>query len=346
MAQPVAELIRSLEKAVNTAFFRAGLKTGDLYGGPIKHVSLPWQGPPLKSQDMLLGVPLEDYLLTPIPVNTTQVHSWWVSTLRGLYNDPAKIVDSRGEYKDIRRIFGEPYGGQHKFRFSMPAGFPRIEDAYAGVTFSLEVADAIMNSLPWLATRSENDYYVTSPDGLDIGVKAGRPAIESGWDADCSGMVWDFLAMPRGRISTICMFEPVDKLRSLLHENAKAFKEFQGVDYALQALRLLYRRGQRCCILHTAVAVGREQPDYFAKEKALKQAVETMARVNISDRSKVAMLYSQLVPAVFSESGFSAKIYNLAKVAPYTLADSTVNRINNRIALELAKLPIHLQEKP
>lgn len=344
MAQQTIEQVRSLEKAVNTAFFVAGLKTADLYGGVIKHTNLIWQCPPLKSQERLLGVPLEQYFECHLPVNTERVYDVWVNTLQLMYTSPLKAISPEGDILSLRRILGVPYSGQHKFRFSVPEGFPRPDDPYAGIIFSLEMADMLMNSTPWEATRTENDYYVTTDKGQTIGVKGGKPAVQTPWDADCSGMVWEFLSMPRGRVSRICLYDPLDKLRSLLHEHKKDFKEFPALDYAIQALRCLYKHGAQCRILSTAAHLHKEGPNFLSKQRALKAAQKIMLRREISDRAKIAMLYAEMVPSVYSESGFSVKIYNLGKVAPYTLADSVITRINNRIAAELAKLPIDLQE--
>ena len=344
MAAQTVEQVRSLERAVNSAFFLAGLRSADLYGGDIKHTNLPWQCPPLKSQERLLGVPLEQYFECHLPVDTSSVYDVWVNTMQLMYIAPLKAISPEGEMRSLRRILGLPYPGQHKFRFSVPDGFPKPDDIYAGITFSLEMADMLMNSTPWIATRTENDYYVTSDKGQIIGVKGGRPAVQTPWDADCSGMVWEFLSMPRGRITKLCLYDPLDKLRSLLHEHKKDFKEFIALDYALQALRLLYKHGTQCRILSTAVHLHKEGPNLLSKQRALGTAQKIMLRLDISDRAKIAMLYAEMVPSVYTETGFSVKIYNLGRVAPYTLADSVVERINNRIAAEIAKLPIDLQE--
>jgi hypothetical protein len=331
--------IKTLEKAVTTAFFAAGITQANMYSGAIQFTDLPWQNPPLTAQQKLLGIPLKEYLKTNIDTDLNNLYKFWQEKLGVMYHNPSTLLLKDDSFDGLDQVFRRTQLGQKRLCFSLPAGYPNHVDEYAGIVFSLEVADVAMNCTNFERTTTENDYYVTFPDGRILGVKHGLPAVASPWEAAARGIVWDLLDMPRGYTEYNCLHDPLAKLRSLLHENRDKFPEFVAVDYAMQALRRLYRHNGMCSILLKAAKITNNLQDYKAQIKAVKTAIATMERNDISDRSKAQILYSTLVPMVWVETKFNSKVVNINGKLPFTFANSVLDRINNNLAVALKDLP-------
>lgn len=329
-----------LEKAVNTAFLHAGFTFADLGQGQINLTDLPWQNPPLFCLSNLLGINLVTYLERPVEIKEDQIFEFWRANLGRLYYTPLQAIDREGIYSGSNKLLPGESKPSNRFRFSTPEGFPKSIDEYAGAVFSMELATLISESLPYYLIRDDSNYYVTLPNNVNIGIKDGIVATESPWDGSVAGIVWDLAEMPRGVVRTDCQYDALAKVRSLLHENAGRFKEFQGVDYALQALRVLYNHKSECSILSRAIKLKHEEPNLLFDYKALKSSLATMERKDISDRYKLDIIYGLLVPQTLSEAKYRAKIYRSRFEAPFTLSDKTIHRIISNLETELERLPV------
>lgn len=334
-------LVRSLEKAVNTAFLMAGVKPEDLTG-PVVHYDLMWQNPPLLNTVVKLnGVHLFEYLDYSEPIDPNKLYDFWQRTLYLMYHNCHRVVDVKDKcLVGAKKLFTPKVQGQRRFRFSIPEGYPREIDAYAGVVFSLEAAHLASISTTLELTRDENNYYVTLEDGRLMGVKDGVPVISDPWDTSIAGAVWEFLEMPRGQITTTCLYDPIAKLRSVLWEKKEDFREqFQAVDWALQALRNLSDLGVPCHILSSAAALPPPVMSRAHFGQALQRCLQTMDRAEVPDRSKLSMLYAELVPNILSEAQFRNRIYNLDKPVPFSLSQLVYDKIKKNLRAELEKLP-------
>lgn len=334
-------LVKSLEKAVNTAFLTAGVKPEDI-AGPIVHTDLMWQNPPLlNTVAKLNGVYLFEYFDYVMPVDPLELYAFWRSTLPLMYHNCHKVVDVKDKcLVGAKKLLHPGIRGQRRFRLSIPEGYPREIDAYAGAMFSLEVAHLASLASGLELARDENNYYVTLADGRLMGVKDGLPVVSDPWDTSIAGAVWEFLEMPRGQVSTTCLYDPIAKLRSILWERQEDFRgEFQAVDWALQALRSLSDLGAPCQILRNSAALPPATVSRAHIGAALQRCLQTMNRVEVPDRSKLSMLYAELVPNVLSEAQFRNRVYNLDKPVPFSLSQLVYEKIRKSLHSELEKLP-------
>lgn len=332
--------VRSLEKAVNAAFLRAGVKPLDT-AGQLVYTELAWQNPPLlNTVEKLNGVYLFEYFDHNLRVNPEKLYMFWKTQLQLLYHNAHNAVDKEKDTLANVRKLGILETGQQRLRFSVPEGYPDRIDMFAGALFSLEVAHLAATSTSLEFVRDENNYYVTMADGRIMGVKGGLPAISDPWDVSIAGAVWEFLEMPRGRTSTLCLYDPLAKLRSVLWDRKDDFRgEFQAVDYALQALRRLTPLGRVPRILSSAATLPPATASRAHLGKALHRCLATLQREDATDRQKLSMLYAELVPNILSEAQFRYKIYNLDKPVPFNLKRSVYDRISSALTTELEKLP-------
>jgi hypothetical protein len=334
-------LVKSLEKAVNTAFLKAGVKPVDI-AGPVVHTDLMWQNPPLLNTIAKLnGVHLFEYLDYSMAIDPNQLYDFWQRALYLMYHNCHRIVDVKDKgLVGAKKLFNPAVCGQRRFRLSIPEGYPEKIDAYAGAMFSLEVAHLASLSTMLELTRDENNYYVTLEDGRLMGVKNGVPVISDPWDTSIAGAVWEFLEMPRGQITTTCLYDPIAKLRSVLWERKADFRdEFQAVDWALQALRSLSDLGVPCHILRSSAALPPPAMSRAHFGAALQRCLQTMDRAEVPDRSKLSMLYAELVPNIMSETQFRNRVYNLDKPVPFSLSQLVYDKIKKNLRGELEKLP-------
>lgn len=336
--------IRSLAKAVSAAFAASALTEEEKNPGRVELTDLPWAAPPLECHATLGGAPLMDYLNVPMNIDERLLRRFWSKTLEDLWLRPSSSM-RRGVYANCS--WGTPRLrlGQRAFLFSVPPGFPAQLDMSAGAMFSIEVARAAASSLPVLDVVSDEDnYYAITAEGSVFGVKNGRPACASSWDTSVAGMVPDMLATTRGEPDFTCRFDQLAALRSVLHQNRKLFPEFQGLDYALQALRLL-TLSEHCPELVTQMRMAPlDLPRLKLAERALRDALSIIDDLSMSDRVKLQIWHNALVPDVISATKFKQHIWAGAQF-PFSLTQAKLENIRQWLEGEYRALPASIQQE-
>jgi hypothetical protein len=190
----------------------------------------------------------------------------------------------------------------------------------------------------------DNDNYGAETPWGFVGIIAGRPSLHADeWDADCTGAVQGMLETPRGVSHANCHYDLIARLRSALHEEPGRFPEFMGMDYALQALRVL-ADGEICKDLQQAiermslVAFKRK-----ARANAFAEALGVMESWTFTDRAKVSMILEILVPAHYNLEVFARKILDPRKIFPAVLSRRTEAKIIATLKHELEKTRANLQ---
>lgn len=325
--------VRSIAKAVATAFASTELTAEDLAPQQIVHTDLDWTVPPLITDLKLAGNSLQAFYDAPLAVTEDGLFQFWRSTLDVMATEPSALMHG-GTMATARRTMPRVRLGGRAFRFATPLGHPARVDEMAGVNFSLEVAHAAYLSLPVVDLVSDDDnYFVETPDGKRFGVIDGRPGIESSWGA-APGMVQELLRMPRGETTHQCMFDQIAMVRSMLHTYRDAFKQFQAVDSALQALRYLSYGGY-CPQLTLQMQVAPADVSAArARRQALVDAIEVMES-NIPDRNKLKTLRLLLVPAAMTITAFRRTIFSSPDY-PYTMELSKATAILTHLKEEYA----------
>jgi hypothetical protein len=195
--------------------------------------------PPLRTKATLGGVPVSDYLTVPVALDEANLHRFWTKTLDDLWHRPSSAL-RRGAFANCAWAMPKVKLGQRAFLFSTPAGFPANMEMTAGALFSMELAHIAAASLPVhdLVCDDEN-FYVALANGKLIGVRNGLIICDSPWTMDVAGMVPDLLETSRGEADYTCRFDQLAMVRSVLHVHRRRFEEFEGIDFALQAMRIL-----------------------------------------------------------------------------------------------------------
>lgn len=328
---------RLLSEAVAASFSSAGYSPADLLQGPISITDLPWQAPPLQCEALLDQVPLHEHLSYPLAVDAEGLYLFYLDTLAGLKTDPENVA-SADTYRNLARAMPKASAGERNLALPVPDGWP--SGSYStGAMFAMEVARLFYTSTSVCSNfvSDADNYHVTTPWGL-VGVVDGFPSASADlWDLSCKGCVQGMLELPRGLLSTNCSYDLIARLRSALHETPERFPEFEGVDYALQALRIL--AGNTLC-LELKAAVERMSLAAFkrrARIKAFEEALGTMQSWHLTDRTKISMLLEVLVPTHFTLPEFSRKVLNPMKVLPAVLSNKTEQRILRTLKHELEK---------
>lgn len=328
MQSPVKQ-VKALAKVVAEAFSRADLTPEELNSSILKFDDLPWACPPLKIETEIDHVPLSYYMDVAMPVVSSEVlYSFWRTTLGELYQRKRHIIQ-HGAFLNLRRVAPKSSLGQRALRFALPGGFPVELADTTGIEFSIDAAHTALLSCPLSEHVSDdNNYFVVTASGHTIGVKDGKPAVESEWDMPATGMIGEMLLMPRGHTDYVCLYDQIARCRSLLHEYRSRFKEFEGLDYALQGLRKL-TLGGHCPALISAVQIAPIDTQVMrARELAVRQAMDVMAQPNVMDRAKIRTIEQLLVPLILSPSAFSQKVYNTTKPIPFSVTDKATDKIN------------------
>lgn len=316
-----------LAAAVGKAFNHAGISSKELLTGQIVHTDLPWQCPPLECQATLGGYPFEWFIDYPIKVDVDQLIIFWQHGLEVLWQNPTRAIGPGG-WRGLAQALPGVKDSERALRLSIPEGFPASVDAHAGVIFSMEIAKILANSVPIKRfERSGCDYWVELHDGRVVGVVDGVPATPCSWEESAWGDV-DFLASSgRGRKVTTCRYDLLSKVRSVLHERAAEFAEFDGLDWALQALAVEYQ--DRLCA-ELQLVVERMPTDMFIarkKVKALEEALKLMEAWSMNDRIKIMSLFEMLVPEVMTATTFQKSIFNTYISIPAIMAAATEKKI-------------------
>lgn len=340
-----AAQVKALAKAVSTAFAASALTPEEKNPGRIEITDLPWQAPPLVAPQLLAGVPLQDYLDVPIALDEDTLHTFWVDTLNQMWHAPGRLL-RRGVLATCGRYMPKVKVGQRSLRFAVPAGYPAYLEETVGALFSLEVAQAALTSLPITNFVSDDDNHYVEFRGQTYGIKNGVPAVESPWTLDVSGMVQEMLTTMRGNTTYDCQFDQIASLRSVLHVHRKRFpKNFEAIDIGLQALRRLSFGGYCPELLESMYVAPLDLVRAREQECALRDAIGTITDGSLSDRSKLQVIHSLLVPGSLSAGKFKQHIFS-GNPYPFTLAAGKCEQIetwlrqeyNTRIPSELRKL--------
>lgn len=338
-----AAQVRALAKAVSTAFAASNLTEEEKAPGRIEITDLPWMAPPLITPQLLSGARLQDFFDAPMPVDEHRLHAFWVKTLDDMWQRPSSLL-RRGIIANTSASVPQMRVGQRAFRFSHPMGCPSQIDDSAGVTFSLEVAHTAIISLPIRHVVSDDsNYFAELPGGGLIGVRDGRPLHSPFWDVSYENQVGDMLCTPRGDVSYLCEYDQLASLRSVLHVHRKSFPDnFEALDQALQALRLLSFGGHCPELLRAMRATPRDLAVAREQERALRDAIDAAESV-MSDRSKLQTLRALLVPTVLPVSGFRRHIFSSDQY-PFTLAHGKMDTITSWLKSHYqAQIPADLQ---
>jgi hypothetical protein len=336
--------IRSLAKAVATAFASAPLTNDERRPeGGIAHKDLPWSCPPLIT-DLVLEGAMQDHLDAPINVTAPALMQFWRETMKQMWHQPSRVLKN-GTYANLGAAMAPVRRGQRALRFSAPIGAPSQIHEIAAITLSLEVAHCARISLPTAdVLLNDDDYIVTTADGMHFGVNDGMPLIDSPWrDFNASGMVEEMMRSPRGEVDYTCHYDQLASLRSILHTNAAKFpNNFEALDQALQALRYL-SMGTYCPELVTEMIVKPQEVLHMReKENALFEAIEVM-RTRMSDRAKLYTLKSTLVPTVMTTAKFKREVFS-ASTFPFSMAPGKDKQIEeNLVSLYKNEIPAAIQ---
>jgi hypothetical protein len=339
-----AAQIRSLSKAVSAAFLASPLSEEERNPGRIELTDLPWAAPPLACRATLGRVPLSDYLNVPMALDASSLHRFWTKTLDDLWHKPSAIMRG-GAFANCRWAFPKLKVGQRAFLFSVPLGFPSQPDVTAGAMLSIEAATAAVSSLPVLDLVSDDDnYYAVLSDDIVIGVKNGRPACDSPWGDGVSGMVQEMLESSRGEADYVCRFDQLAMLRSVLHTHRRRFEEFEGLDYALQALRLLSLGGHCPELITQLRMLPLDLPRLRSTERVLRDCLGIVDDLQMSDRSKLQIWHNLLVPDVIAPAKFRQHVFSGSQY-PFALAQAKVESIRAWLESQYQQLPADMQRE-
>lgn len=326
--QTSTKQVKGIAAAIAAAFSTADLSPEEMNSSTLQFNDLPWNWPPLVCDTELDKVPLSYYFDSCMkPTSEEALHSFWSHTLEDIYRRKSHVIKN-GVFHQTGKVFKQSTLGQRAFCFSLPSGFPSATSDTAGVEFSLEAAHVALNSCAIVEKVSDEDnYYVVTSEGFTIGVKDGVPAISSNWDMPATGMVQEMLHMSRGNTDYLCLYDQVARCRSLIYEFKPRFKDFEGLDFALQALRKM-TFGIHCPVLINARQTAAIDINLLkAQEMSVRQAIEIMREPNIGDRRKLHALEDLLVPLVIPKTAFLAKVYNTNAPIPFAITDKAVSKI-------------------
>jgi len=218
--------------------------------------------------------------------------------------------------------------GERLLRLSIPEGFPEDVEPFAGQTFSMEIAQIVYLSWDQVEELVSNDhsYYVRLKDGRSIGVANGVPIAPSTWNVPLDS-VQLHLQRGRGRTVTTCRYDLLAKVRSVLYESAARFDEFDGLDWALQALQRMC--GDQLCaaLQHAIEGMSYDAAEARRKLKAVSEALALMESWHVHDRVKITSMFEMLVPRVLKASQFQRSIFNMYQTIPAVLTPATEKKI-------------------
>lgn len=326
--QPLAQ---QLARLVVDAFNAVGLTQADILSGPIEYTELPWQIPPLVVKAPLFKVPFCDYYSSDVGfLNTEALHNLWSEGMYNLKNKPFHVVNEEG-YRRVSYALPKVRQAERQLYLSLPDGYPHAVSIHAGVTLSMEVAHLVkVNAKLEEFVEDDSNYYgVLADSGLIMGVKDGLPCVGAEiWDISVEGMIPDLLTTPRGSLWEGCDYDIIAKVRSVLTQYQKHFREYEGVDWALQTLRVI---GGATELLNAVRRIKQAAHTRKARADLLTQAVEAAHRVSLTDRQRIEILKALLVPEIISAGQFSRFIYPYYQTPPPILQDKVVARIQAKV---------------
>lgn len=333
---PKSTRTKALAEAVASGFEKAGFSPADLLQGPINITDLTWEAPAIKAEAPLQGVPFHNYVDYPLSVRSEMLYEFYSQGLFLLRHSIESFTTKQG-YSNLSMILPSVPSGERKLALPLPADWP-VGDHLTGVRFALDVARLFKTSSELCDDFLEggDDYYVETRMGR-VGVVEGLPTLcQDIWDTPCKDLP-ALLTMPRGNASIYCHYDLIARLRSVLHENVEKFSEFEGMDLALQSLRIL-ADGQLCKPLQDAVE-GMSLVAFKRKlrTKAFAEAIEVMEHWSYTDRTKISMILQILVPAHYTLEMFARKILDPRRVLPAVLSRKVESRIINTLRYERDK---------
>ncbi len=338
-----AAQVRSLAKAVSTAFAASNLTPEEKAPARLEMTDMPWQAPPLIAEAKLNGTPLMGYLDAPFNFKPEALHAFWIKTLRDMWFEPSRLL-RRGVHVNCGAHMPKVSVGQRAMRFSRPAGWPAHIDETAGLIFSLEVAHTAITSMPLRDVISDDyNYYGVLQDFSIIGVKDGRPACVTDWNYDGGGQIQELLRSPRGEVDYTCYYDSIAVLRSVVNVHRRRFPgNYVGIDLALQTLRLMTLGGNCPPLTQAMVVAPIDLVHERARERALWEALDAV-KATMSDRSKLQVLRQLLVPEVLSNTKFRNHIYSGAEF-PFCLPAGKLEQISLWLHNEYERVPHELKQ--
>jgi hypothetical protein len=322
-------LDRTLSRLVVQSLIKLGMGTDDVLHGELQHVNLPWQYPPLQSDATIFEVPLQSYLETGRWVNVTALLTFWQDALMLLRNSPNKVLTMDG-YRLASTVLPHARKLERNLYFSIPEGWPGSVSDRAAITLTLECAAlASVNAKIAEFVSDDDNFYVTLPDGNQIGIRDGLPIVASEiWDVPVDGLVQEMLKAPRGDVWEGCDWNIISKVRSIAWEHQSRIKDFEAVDWCLQTLRII--DGSRALL----EAVRRIKVTAYQMQRridVLSECSSIMARRGITDRQRIMMLYDLLVPEVLNVSQFASKIYTGFREPSAVLTQTKLTKIEETL---------------
>lgn len=323
-------LAHQLSEQIVEALVRVGLTQEDILGGAITHTDLPWQVPPLVIEATLFGVPLSEYLDSVVYVNSEQLYTLWSDALANMKNAPNKVLTYEG-YRNMSAALPNVRMNQRHLHLSMPEGFPASIPDLAAITLSLECAHILRtNAKIDNFVSDDSNYYAVLPFGGEIGIKAGLPALWAEvWDGmPVDGMVEEMLRSPRGAVWEGCDYNIISKVRSVVHDYQDKMREFEAVDWALQALRVIDGHAELLSAIKTIKKVAHSRK---VRASAINDAWRVVNQLSMTDRQRVETLKNILVPEIMTVGQFSRQVYPFYAVVPPLLADKVLTRMRENI---------------
>lgn len=319
-------LARQLSTLVVEALVRCNLTQEDVLKGEIRHTNLPWQIPALQPEVTLFGVPLGDYLGAVTSVNAENLFMLWSEALHLLRNAPDKVLTPDG-YRRMLSALPDVRVRERPLHLSIPEGYPEMGvGEFTGAMLSLECAHLVRHNLRIESFVSdENNYYAVVPVLGEIGIKNGVPAHYGEiWDLSIDGMVQEMLNTPRGAVWEGCDYDIIAKVRSVVRELEDRIREFDGVDWCLQTLRVIGGAPELLAAIRSLTKVSHIRK---MRRSIVEDAVELAHQITITDRQRIDALRNLLVPEVVSAAHFSRHIYPQFRVPPAMLSEKVLKRI-------------------
>jgi hypothetical protein len=323
-------LALELSALIVEGLVRYGLRQEDILGGPIEHTMLPWQIPPLINDEVaLFEVPFDMYLHSVTYLDPEALYSLWSDALLCLRNQPHKVVTPEG-YRATSYAMPSVRTSERQLHLSMPTGYPHGVEDFAGITLSLECAHVLQyNAKLERFVSDEDNYYAVLPGGLEIGVKAGLPVLyDDQWDLNVSGMVQEMLRTPRGAVWEGCDYNIISKVRSVLVGYEGKIRDYDGLNWALQTLRVVDGHNE---LLEAVRKMGHVDLLRKHRQAVLADAYDVVQQLSITDRQRIETLKHLLVPDVLNAAKFSKLIYSHSAVPPPILTERVLSRMQGAV---------------
>lgn len=320
----------TLARAVVDSMSACGVMQDDFLTGAIKITNCSWQAPPLVSKVPLMKLPLDAYLEVSTWVSVDHMVNLWSEAMMLLRNAPDKVLHPDGTFRRGSLALPHTRAPLRALALTVPDGFPGGVSDYVGVTLSVEVAHLMKNNAKLAEFRHDEDNYLAVlEDGREIGIKDGLPAVAyDEWDLPVHGMIPELLEMPRGAIFEGCDYDIISKTRSLVAEGRFRLVEREGIELALQALRLM---GGGKALLRAIQSQRTVAHSRNRRLKVVREAREVAYRYGISDRARIDTIRGLLVPEFMPPGKFTKYVYPYSAVVPALLAEKVLARLRTNL---------------